>query len=145
MDTPDLTFPTWTTDLSRRGFGVLAASHAVPVQLWLVTPDDSILHLLARGTRVTLRAHAATDLTAMVLRSECDCEEHRTAGAGVRTVLAPGAQPLAEVVFDGAAERGWRGCEAGLLDVAAAAAIFESLLAALDAAEGAEDRAAAVA
>ena len=143
MDTPDLTFSTWTTDLSRRGFGVLAASHAVPVQLWLVTPDDTALHLLARGTRVTLRTYAASDLTAMVLRSECDCEEHRTAGAGVRTVLAPGAQPLTEVVFDGAAERGWRGCEAGLLDIASAAEILERLLASLTAGAATPDAAVA--
>lgn len=133
MDTPDLTFNAWTTDLAARGFRVLAASHAVPVQLWLVTPDGSALHLLARGTRVTLRRYAASDLTALVLRSECDCEEHRTAGAGVRTVLAPDAWPVAEVVFDGATERGWRGCEAGLLDLASAAEIFEGLLADLTA------------
>lgn len=127
MDT-HLTFAAWTDGLRRRGFRVLAASHAVPVQLWLVTPDESALHLLARGTRLTLRRYASDDLTALVLRSECDCEEHRTAGAGVRTVLTPGAQPVTEVVFDGAAERGWRGCEAGLLDVASAASILDRLL-----------------
>jgi hypothetical protein len=58
-------------------------------------------------------------------------------------VLAPGAQPLAEVVFDGAAERGWRGCEAGLLDIASVAEIFESLLAALPAGVTTQDAAVA--
>jgi hypothetical protein len=128
MDTPRLTFSTWTAALRRRGFVVLPASHAVPVQLWLTTPDGCALHFLARGTRLTLRRYAATDLAALVLRSECDCEEHRTAGAAVRTVLATGAAPAAEAVFDGAGRRGWRGYEAGLLGVAAAAEIFEELL-----------------
>ncbi len=128
MDTPRLTFSTWTAALRRRGFVVLPASHAVPVQLWLTTPDGCALHFLARGTRLTLRRYAATDLAALVLRSECDCEEHRTAGAAVRTVLATGAAPAAEAVFDGADRRGWRGYEAGLLGVAAAAEIFEELL-----------------
>jgi hypothetical protein len=128
MDTPRLTFSTWTDALRRRGFVVVPASHAVPVQLWLTTPDGCALHFLARGTRLTLRRYAATDLAALVLRSECDCEEHRTAGASVRTVLTTGAAPAAEAVFDGADRRGWRGYEAGLLGVAAAADIFEELL-----------------
>ena len=128
MDTSPLTFSTWTAALRRRGFVVLPASHAVPVQLWLTTPDGRALHFLARGTRLTLRRYAATDLAALVLRSECDCEEHRTAGAAVRTVLARGAAPAAEAVFDGMERRGWRGYEAGLLGVAAAAEIFEELL-----------------
>ena len=125
-----LTFATWVADLSARGHAVLAASHAVPVQLWLREPGDhgTVLHYLARGTRVTLRRYAATDLTALVLRAECDCEEHRTAGAGSRTVLNPGAAAAAEVVFDGARELGWRGYEAGLLDIAGAAAMFDSML-----------------
>ena len=66
-----------------------------------------------------------------MLRAECDCEEHRTAGAGSRTVLTPGAVPAAEVVFDGAAELGWSGIEAGRLDVPTAAAMFDEMLAQL--------------
>ncbi len=129
-----LTFATWVADLSARGHAVLAASHAVPVQLWLREPGDhgTVLHYLARGTRVTLRRYAATDLTALVLRAECDCEEHRTAGAGSRTVLTPGATPVAEVVLDGAKEFGWSGAEAGLMDVATAAELFEELRTVLD-------------
>ena len=131
MDTFPRTFSAWTAALRRRGFVVLPASHAVPVQLWLLTADGSALHLLARGTRLTLRRFAAHDLAALVLRSECDCEEHRAAGAAVRTVLAAGATPTAEAVFDGAARLGWRGYEAGLLDVATTAEVFEELLATL--------------
>lgn len=128
MDTPRLTFSAWTEALRRRGFTVLAPSHAVPVQLWLLTPDGSALHLLARGSRLTLSRYAATDLAAMVLRSECDCQEHRTRGAAVRTVLTTGAVPVAQAVYDGADRRGWRAFEAGLADVATAAEIFEELL-----------------
>ncbi|RYU11956.1 hypothetical protein [Nocardioides iriomotensis] len=129
-----LTFATWVADLSARGHGVLAASHAVPIQLWLREPGDygSVLHFLARGTTVTLRRYAATDLTTLVLRSECDCEEHRTAGAGSRTVLTPGAVPVDEVVLDGAALFGWTGFEAGLLDVPTAAELFAELRHELD-------------
>ena len=129
-----LTFATWVADLSARGHAVLAASHAVPIQLWLREPGDrgSVLHFLARGTTVTLRRYAATDLTTLVLRSECDCEEHRTAGAGSRTVLTPGAVPVDEVVLDGAAAFGWTGFEAGLLDVPTAAELFAEMRGELD-------------
>ena len=125
------TFAAWVSSLSARGHSVLAASHAVPIQLWLRIPDGTVLHFLARGTRITLRQYAAADLTSLVLRSECDCEEHRTAGAGSRTVLTPGAAASAEVVFDGAAELGWTGIEAGLLDVPTAAGLFEEMAAEL--------------
>lgn len=127
-----LTFSTWTAALSARGWTVLSPSHAVPVQLWLLAPGTSdVLHLLARGTRVVLRRYDASDLTSMILRSECDCAEHRTAGAGTRTVLAPGAVPVEEVVLEGSVAFGWTSYEAGLLDVPTAAGILESLLARL--------------
>lgn len=121
------TFTAWVASLSARGHSVLAASHAVPIQLWLRRQDGSVLHFLARGTRVSLRQYDAADLTSLVLRSECDCEEHRTAGAGARTVLRPGSVPSAELVFDGAETLGWTGYEAGLLDVATAAGMFEEM------------------
>jgi hypothetical protein len=126
-------FTSWTADLTRRGFGVLSASHAVPVELWAVPPGDPgwVLQLRARGTRVALRRYAACDLATLVLRSECDCAEHRAAGASARTVLVPGAVPEAEVTYDGAARNAWRSHEAGLLRVDAAARIFEELLARL--------------
>ncbi|MGN6576565.1 MAG: hypothetical protein ACTHKG_12830 [Nocardioides sp.] len=129
-------FTSWTTDLARRGFGVLPASHAVPVELWAVPPGDprSVLHLRARGTRVLLRRYAASDLATLLLRSACDCAEHRTAGADARTVLVPGAVPVAEVAYDGAARHGWRSHEAGLMTVATATLVFDELLALLPAA-----------
>ncbi|HSE72548.1 MAG TPA: hypothetical protein VLA97_17400 [Nocardioidaceae bacterium] len=125
MDT-SLTYTGWTASLAARGLSVLPSSHAVPVQLW-VREGDHVLHLLARGTTVTLRRYHASDLTGLILRSECDCAEHRTAGAGRRTVLAPDAVALAEVVFDGRTKLGWRGVEAGLVDVPTAAALFDRL------------------
>ncbi len=119
-----------------RAFAVLSPGHAVPVELWTRPPGDpgSVLHLRARGTRVVLRRYAASDLATLVLRAECDCAEHRTAGAGARTVLVPGAAAAAEAEYDGAARHGWRSHEAGLLGVATAARVFEELLAELPAA-----------
>ena len=133
--TSSLDFRTWTAALSARGWTVLSPSHAVPVQLWLRS-GDTVLHLRARGTRVVLRRYARSDLAALILRSACDCEEHRTAGASARTVLAPGSVPLDEAVLDGRATFGWSTYEAGLLDVPTAAGIFESLLARLEVSGG---------
>ena len=127
METP-LTFSAWTSALTAQGFTVLPSSHAVPIELWLRTPRNEVLHLRARGTRVVLRRYTAAALAGLILRSECDCEEHRTAGAATRTTLAPGSVPLAEAVYDGAADLGWVGYQAGLLDVPTAAALFDRLL-----------------
>ncbi len=126
MTTP-LTLSAWTAALAARGLTVLPCSYVVPVDLWLRAEND-VLHLRARGTRVTLRRYAPTSLTGLILRSECDCAEHRAAGARTRTALAPGVLPLAEAVFDGAAERGWVGYEAGLLGIGDAAALLDLLL-----------------
>lgn len=121
-----LTFSSWTAALAERGLSVLPPSHPVPVELW-ARDADGVVHFRARGTTVTLRRYQDSDLTGLILRSECDCAEHRTAGAGTRTVLAPGAAPVAEVQIDGAAEFGWRAIEAGRLDVPAAAVLFDLL------------------
>jgi hypothetical protein len=134
--TPSPTYPTtspaafagWGERLQRAGYTVLANSHAVPVELWLREPGGAVLVFRSRGTRVTLRRYAATDLTGMLLRSECDCAAHREAGAARRATLAPGATPLDEAAFDGADELGWVGYQAGLLDVASASMLFERLL-----------------
>jgi hypothetical protein len=126
-----LTFAEWTGRLRADGFVVLPQSHAVPVDLWLRQPDGRVLHLRARGTRLVLRVHEPSDLTTVLLRAECDCEAHRTAGAAGRLVLTPGATPSAEAVYDGAAEVGWTGVAAGLLGVADAAGILVLLLARL--------------
>jgi hypothetical protein len=126
------TFSSWTASLSARGWTVLGPSHQVPVQVWLRS-GDTVLHFFARGTRVVLRRYAATDLASLILRSACDCAEHRTAGAGSRTVLAPGSTPSDEAVLEGRTTFGWTSYEAGLLDVPTAAGIFESLHARLGA------------
>lgn len=127
----DLTWAAFTGDLAARGLTVLLA-HRVPVQLWLAD-GDRVLHLLARGTRVTLRRYDRSDLVGLMLRSECDCAEHRTAGARMRVTLAPGAEPLAERVLDGAERYGWTGVEAGLAPLPLLSAAFEELRAALPA------------
>lgn len=122
-----LTFSAWSNALADRGLTLLPASHAVPVELW-IRDRDQVLHLSARGTTVSLRRYAGSDLTGLILRSECDCEEHRVAGAGRRTVLTPGAIPSAEARIDGRSEFGWTTIEAGLLDVPTAAVLFDRLL-----------------
>jgi hypothetical protein len=127
MESP-ITFAAWTTALTARGFTVLPSSHAVPIELWLRTRRNEVLHLRARGTSVTLRRYPAAALAGLILRSECDCEEHRRAGATTRTTLMPGAVALSEAVYDGADELGWVGYQAGLLDVASAAVLFDRLL-----------------
>jgi hypothetical protein len=126
-----LTFGEWTDRLRADGFTVLPQSHAVPVDLWVREPGGRVLHLRARGTRVLLRAYEGSAFTTVLLRAECDCAAHRAAGAAGRLVLAPGAQPLAEAEYDGAAEAGWSGVAAGLLRVEEAAGLFVLLLARL--------------
>ena len=122
--------PRWHDVVTRRGLRVIPNSSVVPIDVWLTDPrvPSRVTRLLARGTTVRLLGYDSSDLSALLLRSECDCEEHRTAGAGSRTVLNPGAAAAAEVVFDGARELGWRGYEAGLLDIAGAGAMFDSML-----------------
>ena len=91
---PPFTFASWTRALSARGFGVLPASHAVPVSIWLrdASPEPGhdpgeghevarVLHYYARGTRLRLAAYRPSDLTTLILRAACDCAEHRQAGA----------------------------------------------------------------
>ncbi len=135
MSIPSLTLSAWTAALAERGLTVLPSSHAVPVQLW-ARDRFGVLRFTAQGTRVRLRRYAAADLTGLILRAECDCEEHRTAGAEVRTVLVPGATPLAEEVIEGHHEFGWTGIEAGLLDIPTAAVLFDRLLAEMSIAAG---------
>jgi hypothetical protein len=131
QDPAPRTFADWTERLRADGFVVMPQSHAVPVDLWVRDPAGRVLHLRARGTRVALRAYESSDLTTVLLRAECDCAEHRTAGAAGRAVLAPGTEPVAEVEYDGASEAGWTGVAAGLLRVPEAAELFVLLSARL--------------
>ena len=132
---PPLTFAGWTRALSARGYGVLPASHAVPVSLWLRdagsdddATDGRVLHYSARGTRLRLAVYRPSDLTTLLLRAACDCAEHRQAGATGRVALNPGAEPVEVHELDGARVFGWRGHEAALLPLHETAGILESLL-----------------
>jgi hypothetical protein len=130
---PPLSFASWTRALSARGYGVLPASHAVPVSLWLrdESPEPGagrVLHYSARGTRLRLAAYRPSDLTTLMLRAACDCAEHRQAGATGRVALNPGAEPLEMHELDGAKVFGWHGHEAALLPLQETAGILESLL-----------------
>ena len=87
-----------------------------------------VLHFGARGTRLRLAAYRPSDLTTLILRAACDCEEHRLAGATGRVMLNPGAVPLEVHELDGAEVFGWTGHEAALLPLQEAAGILESLL-----------------
>lgn len=132
-------FSSWTTALTARGFGVLRPSHHVPVSLWLresVAGGDRVLHFSARGTTLRLAVYAPSDLTTLLLRAECDCAEHRTAGAASRSTLNPGAVATFERMFDGARTLGWRGHEAATLPLIETAGIFEALYASLPVATG---------
>jgi hypothetical protein len=126
---PPLTFATWSRALTARGYDVLPASHAVPVSLWIRDPAAGrVLHFAARGTRLRLHAYEPSDLTTLLLRAACDCEEHRLAGATGRVALNPGAVPLETHELDGAEVFGWTGHEAALLPLQETAGLFESLL-----------------
>ncbi len=87
-----------------------------------------MLHFAARGTRLRLAVYRPSDLTTLILRAACDCEEHRQAGATGRVVLNPGAEPVEVHELDGAKVFGWRGHEAALLPLHESAGILESLL-----------------
>ena len=134
----------WTDVLSAHGLRVLPQSQFVPIDAWLVDPRSPghLLRLVARGTRVRLASYDRSDLTTLLLRAECDCEEHRQAGAAGRPALRPGAAPVAETVYDGAQRHGWSGVEAGLLrpdDVAPLLDRLMSILAASDRTDAALD------
>jgi hypothetical protein len=107
----------WADALAALHLLPLPHSTYVPVDAWLLdrTSPDRLLHLRARGTTVRLTAYDARDLTSLLLRAECDCEQHRQAGAAGRLVLRPGARPLDAAVYDVAAEAGRTGVAAGLL------------------------------
>jgi hypothetical protein len=125
--------PSWADLLASQGLRVLPQSHFVPIDAWLVDPrsPSRLLRLVARGTRVRLMVHETSDLTTMLVRAECDCEEHRQAGAAGRPTLRPGAHPLVELTYDGAQRAGWSGVAAGRLRPDQAAPVLDELLRAL--------------
>jgi hypothetical protein len=121
--------PRWHDVVTRRGLRVLPHSTVVPIDVWLADPrvPSRVVRLLARGTTVRLLSYDSSDLSALLLRSECDCEEHRLAGAAGRLVLRPGAEPLDEASYDGAARHGWTGVAAARLRLDEVAPILEEL------------------
>jgi hypothetical protein len=131
---------TWAGVTAARDLRTLPQSRFVPVDAWLIDPrrPSEVLNLLARGTRVRLRVYDRSDLTTLLLRAECDCEEHRLAGAVGRPVLNPGAAPRAEATYDGAARAGWSGVAAGLLRPDEVAPVLDELLRALEDVDGAD-------
>lgn len=122
--------PSWDAVLTRHGLRALPHSRFVPLDVWLADghAPATLLHLEARGTRVRVTAYDRSDLATLLLRAECDCEEHRMAGAVGRPVLRPGARPLAAAVHDGAEQSGWTGVEAGLLRRDGVAPLLDPLL-----------------
>ncbi len=121
----------WADVLNVHALRPLPASIFVPIDAWLAdlrTPSR-LLRLTARGTSVRLAAYDAGDVTTLLVRAECDCEEHRLAGAVGRPSLAPGATPLDQAVYDGAARAGWTGVAAGRLDRDEVAPILDELYA----------------
>jgi hypothetical protein len=125
----------WADVLASRGLRALPQSQFVPIDAWLVYPrsPSHLLRLVARGTRVRLTSYDRSDLTTLLLRAGCDCEEHRQAGAAGRPGLRPGAAPAAEAVYDGAQHEGWTGVEAGLLRPDDVAPVLDGLLSLLEA------------
>ena len=124
----------WADVLSAHGLRVLPHSQLVPIDAWLADPrsPSRLLRLVARGTRVRLTVFDRSDLTTLLLRAECDCEEHRQAGAAGRPALRPGTVPVAEAVYDGAQRDGWTGVEAGHLRPDDVAPLLAHLVGILD-------------
>ena len=128
--TTTVTTPSWADVLAAHALRVLPQSQFVPIDAWLtdLRSPSRVLRLTARGTRVRLTAYDRSDLTTMLVRAECDCEEHRQAGAAGRPSLRPGAAPVAEAVYDGAERAGWTGVAAGLMRPDDVAPVLDVLL-----------------
>lgn len=131
-------FATWTRVLSGRGLQVVPPSHPVPVVLWALRQGrdqpNGLLHFRCQGRTVTLVEYAESAIVLAEPASMCGCGCGLTARlpeSTPRLTLRPDAEPSRSVRFDGAAERGWVGYEAGLLRVSEAAELFDRLLAEL--------------
>ncbi|MET9023601.1 hypothetical protein ABZV93_26880 [Actinopolymorpha sp. NPDC004070] len=124
-------FAAWTRTLFDRGLRVVPPSHPAPVRLWALLPAGGLLHFRCHGTTVDLERYAEGDFLFAdpAPRCDCGCGEHLPAPqAPPRLVLRTHTQPADGVRYDGAAEQGWRGFEAGLLTVDAAAEVFNRLV-----------------
>lgn len=124
----------WVAALTARGLSVHPPTAAVPVELWATLPDGRGVHFACRGTRAVLRLVPADRVGVAVPVALPTPEEFRVTAYAVRPLSAgPGrlvlGAPETEVVLDGARRFGWTGVAAARLPVAAAAAIFDDLLA----------------
>jgi hypothetical protein len=139
-------FDTWVADLTRRGITILPPTHAVPIELHAVLPDGRGLHFRCRGTTVTMRVFPAEAMrVALPVTIDAPTEfpivpevllpvaegldEARASGCAYRLVAPRGSAPESVAIVDGRARFGWSAYEAGLLTVAAAAPLFDELLA----------------
>ena len=135
--------PDWTFALAHRGLTPLAPTTAVPVELYALLPDGRALHFRCRGTSVTLRLYAATDVALAVGVRETVLTELPVAGeVWVPLSAAPHspdrparavftAAPVASVAIDGRDRFGWTSHEAGLLRGTDALPLLDELLAVL--------------
>jgi hypothetical protein len=133
-------FATWTRALSGRGLQVVPPSHSVPVVVWALRQQGGLpgglLHFRCQGRTATLVEYAESAIVLAEPASMCGCGCGLTARlpeTTPRLTLRPDAEPSRAVRFDGAAREGWVGYEAGLLRVPRAAALFDELLAELEA------------
>ncbi len=138
--TPGLS-PAWTAALRERDLTPLPASTSVPVELYALLADGRALHFRARGTSVTLRLYAASDVVLAVAVDEpvlthlpVTGEVWHPLGSAVGHVAARAvvvAEPLAVATIDGRERFGWTSHEAGLLRGVEALPLLDELLDAL--------------
>jgi hypothetical protein len=114
--------------LASRGLRLLPGSYAVPVELLVELPEETIAHFTARGTTLRLRLYSPEALTAIVIAAECGCGDHHPQVGPDRLVLVRHAVPTAEYTLDGDLLFGWQNHEAGLLRLVDASAYFFELL-----------------
>jgi hypothetical protein len=133
-----MNFAYWTRALSARGLTLVALTHSTPIQVCVLAPDGGLIMFKCRGTRVTMERFPATALLVAAPAAGRGCECGRSHGddpvddsAAPRYIVPVGARPAQVVEYDGRAERGWSGHEAGLLSPDDAAPLFDALWARL--------------
>jgi len=114
--------------LTSRGLRLLPGSHAVPVELLVELPDETIARFTARGTTLRLRQYSPDALISIVIAPECGCGDHHPQTGPDRVTLSAFATPLAEHLLDGELLFGWTTHEAGTLRLADAIPHFFTLL-----------------
>lgn len=136
-------FHEWVKKLSASGYVVCPGSSAVPVEVTGIRPDGVGFHFRCRGVQARLgvyrtgRARWQVPLWDDVWSPEealqlwelrvIDGERCHDLPEAARLVFTDPGEPDDVVVFDGSVESDWRGYDAGLLSVDAAAKLFERL------------------